>query len=111
MDVESDRLWAAVVGCYIFTFIALYYLSKIYLAVAYATDQFLIGSNRLSEIDKVSWFNYKEMIDNVIEVNVNIAKAPIEFGGEFLSGIYKRHVIKQELVRQPSNKPPGYIDI
>ncbi len=92
MGVSSDRLCAAVVGCYIFTFIALYYLSKVYLAVAYATDQFLIGSNRLLEIDKLSWFNYKEMIDNIVEVN----------GGDIVSKM-KGYVVKKQHVRQPSD--------
>jgi len=83
----SGRLYAAVVGCYLFTFLALYYLSRVYLAIAFATDQFLIGSNQLAEIDALSWFNYKAMIDGIVEVNVNVARAPIDFGGNIISQV------------------------
>eukprot|EP01084_Bolivina_argentea_P226694 382891_1 len=99
----SKRLYAAVIGCYIFTFIALYYLSKVYLAVAHATDQWLIGSNRLPGIDNISWFNYKEMIDDIVQVNVKVAKAPIDFGADLVSKA-KRYVDKKEVIRQPSQE-------
>eukprot|EP01084_Bolivina_argentea_P103800 185901_1 len=78
----SNRLYAAVLGSYIFTFIALYYLSKVYLAVAYATDQFLIGSNQLNDIDNISWFNYKKAINDVIDFNINLAKKPMNIVGD-----------------------------
>eukprot|EP00485_Elphidium_margaritaceum_P003238 CAMPEP_0202690086 /NCGR_PEP_ID=MMETSP1385-20130828/5203_1 /ASSEMBLY_ACC=CAM_ASM_000861 /TAXON_ID=933848 /ORGANISM="Elphidium margaritaceum" /LENGTH=921 /DNA_ID=CAMNT_0049345315 /DNA_START=42 /DNA_END=2807 /DNA_ORIENTATION=+ len=91
---QSDRLWAAVVGCYIFTLIAMYYLSIAYLRIAYAADQFLIGNYRLSEIDNISWFSYRKMIDNVVELNVKITATPIEYGGKIISQV-QRYVVKQ----------------
>ena len=103
VGVASKRLWAAVVGCYIFTFVALYYLSKVYLAVAYATDQFLIGSTTLLQIDKLSWFNYKQMIDQIVEVNVKVARAPIDFGGDMLSKV-KGYVVKQQHAHHHENE-------
>eukprot|EP01083_Nonionella_stella_P033725 92295_1 len=74
VSAESPRLYAAVIGSYVFSLIALYYLSKVYLAVACATDQFFIGSRRLDDIDHISWFNYRKAINNVIDFNVNLAK-------------------------------------
>jgi len=70
----SPRLYAAVIGSYVFTLIALYSLSKVYLAVAYATDQFLIGARRLEDIDNISWLNYRHAIDHIIDFSINGAK-------------------------------------
>ena len=64
----------------------MYYLSKIYLAVAYVTDKYFIDSTeKLSDIDNISWFNYKKAIEEVIDFNVNLAKKPIDLVGDIYS--------------------------
>ena len=52
---------------------------------------------------KLSWFNYNEMINNIVEVNVNLVRAPIDFVGDNVSKV-KGYVVKKELVRQPSER-------
>ena len=55
------------------------------------------------EMSKLSWFNYNEMINDIVEVNVNLARAPIDFVGDNISKV-KGYVVKRELVRQPSER-------
>lgn len=98
----NDKLYASVVGCYIFTGIALYYFSKVYLVVAHAADQFLIGNTHLGQSAQLTWFNYRELVTDNLNVAVNLAKAPIHFGGDVISKV-KGYVVKQRLDRDPSD--------
>lgn len=102
LESGSNKLWASVVGCYVFTFIALYYFSKVYLVVAHAADQFLIGNDQLGQMEKLSWFNYKEEITKSLDVAVNLVKAPVDFGGDVISKV-KGLVVKQHHVREQSD--------
>ena len=54
-------------------------------------------------MENISWFNYNEMINNIIEVNVNLVRAPIDFVGDNVSKV-KGYVVKKELVRHPSER-------
>ena len=103
----DNKLWASVVGCYMFTFIALYYFSKVYLVVAHAADQFLIGNNQLAQMEKLSWFNYKEEISANLDAAVNLVKTPIDFGGDVIMKV-KGYVVKQQLVREQSENDCMY---
>lgn len=71
---SSGSLYAAVVGQWLFSFITLYYFSKAYLVIAHTADKFFVGSKDISEINDISWFSYRAMVDKVIDVNLNIAK-------------------------------------
>ena len=103
----DNKLWASVVGCYMFTFIALYYFSKVYLVVAHAADQFLIGNDQLAQMEKLSWFNYKEEISANLDAAVNLVKTPIDFGGDVIMKV-KGYVVKQQLVREQSENDCMY---
>ena len=93
-------MYAVVVGVYITSLIALYYLSKVYLVVAYVTDKYLIGSHLLADIDNISWFNYKEAMDNVIDFNLNLAKTPVHIVGDIYAKsnqlINKQHIKQRD---------------
>ena len=73
---DSSRMYATVIGAYVSFAIALYYLSKIYLVVAYAADQNYVGNagnvRSLKQIDKMSWFSYYEAVMSIIQFNVNV---------------------------------------
>ena len=66
IPAENNRLYATVVASYLFSFIALYYLSNIYLQVAYVTDNFYVDTKKenLKNIDQISWFNYNKTLIN-----------------------------------------------
>ena len=79
VGIQSNRLYATTVGAYVFSLIALYFLSNIYLKVAMVTDRYFVGSKYFNNmnIDHVSWFNFKaswfshhEPIDH-LDVNIN----------------------------------------
>ena len=86
---QSNRLYATVIGSYLFSFIALYYLSNTYLKIAYITDKYHIADTaKMKNIDKLSWLNYQKSsktlkdsvvvntqysINNAIDLNLNRA--------------------------------------
>eukprot|EP01083_Nonionella_stella_P026672 73488_1 len=62
VPAESNRLYATLIGSYVFSFIALYYLFNTYLKIAHLTDQYLIDSEPFKQLDQLSMFNYTDDI-------------------------------------------------
>ena len=78
---DSWRLYFTVIGAYISFAIALYYLSKIYLVVAFAADQNYVGNvgnvSSLQQIDHMSWTGYIAAINEIIRFNATVVTSGI----------------------------------